>query len=124
MSGWTPEDLSAFGDAEELDIASRRPDGSLRSYVTIWVVRVDDGLYVRSAFGLENPWFRRAVAAGEGWIRAAGVERDASFEAPDHALDDAITAAFHAKYDRFGAELVDPVVSVESERATLRVMAR
>jgi hypothetical protein len=124
MTAWTPEDLARIGDAEEIDIASLRPDGSLRSYVTIWIVRVDDALYVRSAFGSENPWFRRATAAGEGRVRAADLERDATFDAPDHALDASITAAFHEKYDRFGAELVDPVVSAESERATLRVMAR
>jgi len=124
MTAWTAKDLDRIGDAEEIDIASARPDGSLRSYVTIWVVRVDDGLYVRSAFGTQNPWFRRAVAAGHGRIRAGGVEREAAFEAPDHALDDAITTAFHVKYDRFGAELVDPVVSQESAVATLRLTPR
>ena len=124
MKAWTPQDLERIGDAEEMDIASLRPDGSLRRYVTIWLVRVDEGLYVRSAFGSENPWFRRAVVAAEGRIRAGGVERDAAFEPPDHALDAAITNAFHEKYDRFGAELVDPVVSAESEVATLRLVPR
>ena len=124
MTAWTPQDLERIGDAEELEIASRRPDGSLRSYVTIWLVRVDDGLYVRSAHGGENPWFRRAAASGEGRIRAANVERDAIFEPVDPALGAAITAAYHEKYDRFGAELVDPVVSAESEMATLRLVPR
>jgi hypothetical protein len=124
VTAWAADDLARIGDAEELDIASRRPDGSLRGYVTIWAVRVGDGLYVRSAFGRDNPWYRRAAAAGEGRIRAAGVERDATFDTPDHALDEAITAEFHAKYDRFGAELVDPVVSAESEEATLRLTPR
>jgi len=124
MTAWAQGDLEQIGDAEEVDIASVRADGSLRTYVTIWIVRIGDALYVRSAFGSENPWFRRAAAAGEGRIRAGDLERDATFDAPDHALDAAITAAFHEKYDRFGAELVDPVVSAESEQATLRVMAR
>ena len=36
--------------------ASRRPDRSLRPYVTMWVVRAGVGLYVRSAYGPDNPW--------------------------------------------------------------------
>ena len=60
MSAWIREDLAKVGNAEALRIASRRPDGSLRPYVTIWAVRVDDDVYVRSAAGPGNPWFRRA----------------------------------------------------------------
>jgi hypothetical protein len=38
MTSWTNEELSSIGNAEELAVASRRPDGSLRPFVTIWVV--------------------------------------------------------------------------------------
>jgi hypothetical protein len=124
VTGWTADDLDRIGDADELEIASTRPDGTLRPYVTIWVVRAGDGLYVRSAHGSDNPWYRRAVASGTGRIRAGGIERDAGFESPDHALDQTITRAFHVKYDRYGAALVDPVVSSESAEATLRIVPR
>ena len=62
--------------SDELQIASRRTDGTLRSFVTIWVVRSGDDIYVRSAYGTENPWYRRALASGRGRIKAGGVERD------------------------------------------------
>lgn len=82
MTAWTSEELTSIGDAEELAIASRRPDGSLRPFVTIWVVRAGGDLYVRSVKGRSGAWFRRALAAGEGRIRAGGVEeRDVAFEA-------------------------------------------
>jgi hypothetical protein len=45
---------------QELQLASARIDGNLHSYVTMWVVRADDELYVRSAHGPTNPWCRRA----------------------------------------------------------------
>ena len=122
MTTWTPAELDRIGNAEELRIASRRPDGSLRPFVTIWVVRAGDELYVRSAYGRSNPWFRRALAAGEGRIRAGGVERDVTFEEPDPAVDAAIDAAFHAKYDRYGPSLVATVVSPDAPRATLRLI--
>jgi hypothetical protein len=50
MKAWTEEELGRIGEAQELQLASERPDGTLRPHVTIWVVRLDDGLYVRSAY--------------------------------------------------------------------------
>jgi hypothetical protein len=57
---WRSEELSRIGQAEELQVASARPDGTMRRYVTIWVVRVGDDLYIRSAYGPNNPWYVRA----------------------------------------------------------------
>jgi hypothetical protein len=121
MSVWSAEELSALEDAEELEIASRRPDGTLRGFVTIWAVRLGDAIYVRSAHGPENPWFVRAKAAGEGRIRSGGLERDARFTAPGPEVADEVTALIHAKYDRFGAQYVDPIVSADAVRSTLRI---
>ena len=58
MSGWTPEELVRIGQADELDLASQRRDGSLRDPVTMWVVRDGDDLYVRSMHGRAGAWFR------------------------------------------------------------------
>ncbi len=124
MSAWTDAEFEAIGAADELRIASRRPDGSLRPYIRIWVVRDRDALYVRSAYGYDNPWFQRALQAGEGRIRAGGVERDVAFEQPDRSLDADVTAAYHAKYDRYRPGIVGTVVSAEAERSTLRLMPR
>jgi len=82
MTTWTDDELSRIGEAQELQLASARRDGDLRAYVTMWVVRVGDDLYVRSAYGANNPWYRRAKASGSGRLRAGGVERDVSFAEP------------------------------------------
>ena len=124
MSGWTAAELAAVGAADELDLASRRPDGSLRRFVTIWGVRLGDDLYVRSAYGYDNPWFQRALASGEGRIRAGGVERDVTFEVPGTELIEDLHAAYHAKYDRYGPRMVGTVVSSEAARSTLRLLPR
>ena len=79
MTTWTNDELDRIGNAEELQLASVRPDSSLRPYVTMWVVRAGDDLYVRSAYGPDNPWYRRAQASGAGQSRAGGVERDVTF---------------------------------------------
>ena len=48
MTTWTGDDLTKIGSAEELEIASFRRDSTLRKPTIIWVVRVEDDLYVRS----------------------------------------------------------------------------
>jgi hypothetical protein len=121
---WTPDDLDRIGNAEELQVASRRRDGTLRPYVTIWVVRSGDDLYVRSAYGADNPWFRRARASGAGRIRAGGVERDVTFAdaSADAHADIDIDRAYHAKYDRHGPAIVGTVVGEAAARNTLRLI--
>jgi hypothetical protein len=92
MTGWTEEELGRI-EARELQLASFRRDGTLRPYVTMWVVRANDELYVRSAYGPNNPWFRRAKASGAGRIRAGGLERDVSFAEPVPGVHGGIDAA-------------------------------
>lgn len=92
--------------------------------MTIWVVRSGDDLYVRSAFGRSNGWFRRALSSGDGRIRAAGIDRAVDFEEPDSAVDDDLHRAFHEKYDAFGPSIVGPVVSEEAARSTIRLVPR
>ncbi|MBF6614411.1 MAG: DUF2255 family protein [Chloroflexi bacterium] len=124
MSTWTNDDLNKIGAAEELQLASSRPDSTLRPYVKMWVVRAGDELYVRSAYGANNPWFRRAKASGVGRIRAGGQEWDVTFAeaAPDvHA---AIDAAYHSKYDRYGPRIVGSIVGPDVEAVTIRLVSR
>ncbi len=122
MSVWSPDELDRIGRATELQIDSRRRDSSLRRFVTIWVARTGDDIYVRSAYGYDNPWFQHALRSGEGRIRAGGVERDVRFEAPGPEVADDVTAAYHAKYDRYGPAIVGSVVSAEAVRSTLRLV--
>ena len=124
---FTPDELERVGAAEELRISSVRPDGTDRPFVTIWAVRVGDHIYIRSAYGTGNPWFRRAVAWGMGRIQAGGVDREVSFtrvESDDAVVQQAVDAAFHAKYDRHGPAIVGTVVGPASHQATLRLDAR
>jgi hypothetical protein len=121
---WTTGELDAIGAADELAIATRRGDGTLRPFVTIWVVRDGDELYVRSAYGPDNPWYRRAKAGGGGRIRAGGVERDVTFVDVGTGRSGSIDAAYHAKYDRYGPAIVGSVVGDKAAPSTLRLVAR
>ena len=124
MTTWSADELRRVGQAEELRIASARPDGTMRQYVTIWVVRVGDDLYVRSAYGSTNPWFRRAKASGVGRVRAGGLERDVTFAEPARDVHAAVDAAYHAKYDRHGPAIVGTVVGPDAAEVTIRLLPR
>ncbi|MET0865828.1 MAG: DUF2255 family protein [Nakamurella sp.] len=124
MTAWTADELGRIGDAEELQIASTRPDGSLRPYVTIWAVRAGDELFVRSAYGSTNPWFRRALASGTGRILAGGVERDVDFVKAGPDDGNTIDAAYHAKYDRHGPAIVGTVTGPDAQEVTIRLQPR
>lgn len=126
MSDWTSDELDRIGAADELRISSTRPDGSDRPFVIIWTVRVGDELFVRSAYGTDNPWYRRALRAGVGRIQAGGVERAVTFThlaEDDLVTQDAVDAAYHAKYDRYGPKIVGTVVGEVAHRSTLRLDA-
>lgn len=72
MATWTNEELDRIGNADELQLTSLRDDRDLRPYVTMWVVRAGDDVYVRSAGGPDRPWYRRAKASGYAGSRRAG----------------------------------------------------
>ena len=124
MSTWIEGELRHFGAAIELQLASRRDDGTLRPYTTMWVVRVGDELYVRSAYGANNPWFRRAKASGVGRIRAGGLERDVTFAEPAPDVHPDIDAAYRGKYDRYGPAIVGTVVGSLAHAVTIRLVPR
>jgi hypothetical protein len=85
-------------------------------------VRAGDELYVRSAYGPTNPWYRRARASGSGRIRAGGVEHDVTFGDAAADAHTAIDAAYHAKYDSHGPEIVGTVVGKQTEAVTIRLL--
>ena len=73
MSDWSPHELETIGDATEIDIATVRRDGTLRSCVPIWIVRVADQLLVRSYRGDAGSWYRYALKKPQGRVRVVVV---------------------------------------------------
>jgi hypothetical protein len=123
MTGWTGEELSKIEAADELQFASVRRDGTLRSAVTIWVVRHGDDLYVRSVNGRTSSWFRGAQDGHEARIRAGGVEKDVRLVDTDD-MGDEIDAAYRTKYRRHAASIVATTVTPDARAATLKLVPR
>jgi hypothetical protein len=125
MAGWTADELASIEQAEELELASQRTDGRLRSPVTMWVVREGDDLYVRSMHGRNGRWFRGTQARHQGHIRAGGVEKDVAFVVDtDPEVNKRIDAGYNSKYGRYGPKTVGGVVNDESRASTIKLQPR
>lgn len=122
MTTWTEDELRKIDGATELRVASQRTDGTLRPYVTIWHTTVGDALYIRSAQGPENGWFRRAKQAGFGRVEAGGVSKAVTFEPADPAVRSNVDAKLHNKYDRFGSTPVGAITGDDVLETTLKVL--
>lgn len=122
MSAWTSDQLTKIGVAEEVHMASRRSDGTLRKPVTVWAVRYRDDIYVRSVGGRSGHWFRSTEEKHEGRIQAGGVRQDVTFEDAGHDLDDEIDAAYRTKYRRYAGSILNSVLTTGARSATLKLI--
>jgi len=124
MTTWTSDELNKIGAAEELEIASRRRDGTLRHPVTIWVVRHGNDLYVRSVNGRSGTWFRGTQVRHEGHIQAGGIDKDVTFVDADPGINDQIDAAYRTKYRRYAAGIISHIVSPKARSTTIKLVPR
>jgi hypothetical protein len=120
---WTTDELDRIGGADELRLAPRRKDSTLRRAVPIWVVRVGDELYVRSFRGESGRWYRAAQATGEGHASAGGINKDVVLLAAGGEIDDAVDAVFREKYGPYTG-YVEPMLAPQARATTLRLVPR
>jgi hypothetical protein len=118
MTAWSDTELARIGNAGELRVAGLRHDGTLRTLVIIWQVRVGDDIFIRSVNGADAAWFRGTQIRGEGRIESGGVTKDVVFTRVD-TLDTEIDAAYRAKYGNNSA--VRAITSPVAAATTLRV---
>jgi hypothetical protein len=119
VSTWDRRTLEQIAAADELHVAPRRGDGTLRAPTTIWVVRDGDDLYVRSWRGTEGAWWNTATDTHAGHIAAGGAEADVTFAAVgDPEVNDRVDAAYLAKYGRYTG-YVEPMVADRARATTL-----
>ena len=99
---WSQNELDLVDRARELQLAIPRPDGSIRPFVTVWMVRVGTDLYVRSGsgYGSVSKWFPRARDARTGIVRVEDHEWSATFSPvdPNAAVHAEIDGAYLRKY--------------------------
>ncbi|WP_165554261.1 DUF2255 family protein [Kribbella capetownensis] len=121
MSAWTADELHSLDQIEEIRVAGRRQDGSLRTLTIVWHVVVGRSLYVRSVRGVEGAWYKGVLHHHEGAISWHGQTRDVTYIS-DHTVDDQLDAAYFTKYGN-GPDTV-AITNTTSNATTLRVEPR
>jgi hypothetical protein len=124
MTEWTAAELTVFGPAPELFLSARQPDGTLSPPATVWVVRVQDALYVRSVYGANDPFFLRAIGTGRASVLAGKAEHEVALEqlAMTPAEFAVIDAGFRAKYAVSPPAIMGAIAGGLSAQATLRIL--
>jgi hypothetical protein len=123
MTGWTSEELTKIGNAEELRLASMRRDDTLRKPATMWVVRHGDRLYVRSVKGTTGAWFRGTQTRRRGRIQAGVVEKEVKFDfGTDEEVNVQIDAAYREKYRRYPDSIVNSVLTPAARSSTIELV--
>jgi hypothetical protein len=121
-SEWSDADLAKIEAADELRIATRRSDGTLRPAVPIWVVAVDRCVYVRTWHRRNTGWFGRTVSSGAARIAVPGLEADVTVKDVGSQVRAGIDAAYRVKYGRYGAATIERMVSDDAVATTLRLV--
>jgi hypothetical protein len=120
MSPWTPEAARAATAPQEVQVVTRRADGTLRRPRTIWIVGDGDRVFIRSTNGRTADWFRAAIASGTGQILARGTAYDVTFTEADETDLARVDAAYRRKYRQY-ASIVDHLEGSGPRAATLEL---
>ncbi len=91
-------DLAALAAAEEIEIETRAPDGTVHRAI-VWPLVRDGVAYLRSYRGPTGRWYREALADPSVALHIDGRRLPARVEeAPDAASVEACSEALRAKY--------------------------
>jgi hypothetical protein len=119
---WTPEQVDLIGSAPELEIAVYRTDGTRRAYTPIWVVCVENQVFVRTWYSRATGWFGLILRTERARVRVPGAEADVRAEsicAESPTLRKAIDDAYRSKYRGSSTERM---VEDDAAATTLRLI--
>jgi hypothetical protein len=123
MATWSQDDLRRIEQSDDLHISPYRADGVTPGTPTwLWSVVVNGALYVRAYNGTASRWHRAALSQRAGRIRVAGGDWEVTFEPVDGPVQEAIDAAYRAKYA--DSPYLAPMTSARARTATVRIDLR
>lgn len=121
MSTWTTAELRRLEQLNEIRVAGRRKDHTLRTLTIVWHVVVNNSLYVRSVRGADGNWYKGVIRHHEGAITLNGDTRDVTY-IPDATVDDEIDKAYFDKYGN--GSPTRAITNAAAKATTLRIEPR
>jgi hypothetical protein len=123
MADWSPEQLTAITNTDDLYVSPFREDGATYGTPTqTWALVVGNKVYVRAANGQKSRWYQAAITQRAGRVRVAGQVWDVTFDAAGDADEAAIDAAYEAKYP--GSSAVVTMQGAGPKSATVHITPR
>ena len=110
--------MEYLAGTRELEIAAPRADGGLGPWTLIWVVVVDDRVFVRTWHRRTTGWYGRAAGAAAACIRVSEHPVAVTVEITGAVDADAVDAAYRFKY---GVDAAQSMVTAEARASTLRL---
>lgn len=111
--------LNQLNTREEINIETRSATGRTHR-TTIWVVVVDNNVYVRSVRGRSGRWYREITANPQGAINVDGQRlSDRAIPITDPATIARVSKAYLQKYGN--SPVVDSIMREETLPTTLRL---
>jgi hypothetical protein len=124
LTSWSASELALLTSEGSLTLhAGDRPPGDGEP-VELGMVVVGERLFVRAYRGTRSRWYQAALAAGQGWICAAGHSWRVTLSSTDGQLCGDIDTAYQTKYGQPGAAAAALVLSPGARKATLRISPR
>ncbi|MBS2039581.1 DUF2255 family protein [bacterium] len=113
---WTQEQLIVLNETDELKLMIAGKT------VTIWMVSVENQLFVRSVYGRKSKWFQRALGHTYGEISAGRIRARVGWLEPDERFRDSVDEAFRSKYRHYPKSIVDSTVTPIAQGASLQIV--
>ena len=123
MKNWPQDELQRIAGTDDLHISPLREDDVTYGTPTwIWSVVVGGRLFVRAYNGQSSRWYKAAMRQKAGRITAAGMTRDVVFQPANIEMQDAIDAAYRAKYS--SSPHLKPMIGSQAQPATVEISPR
>jgi hypothetical protein len=121
MPSFSAEILQVLHEADEIDIETARRDGTPRR-TTIWIVVVDDQVFVRSVRGTDGAWYKAVQrnAAMRVYANAETIDTRA-VAASDPASVEKVSQAISEKYQSRWPGPTASMLRPETLSTTLRL---
>jgi len=117
----TKEEVTKIAEHDDFHIAPFRADGETYGTPTwIWVVSVDNQLYVRAYNGVKSRWYQSAIQQRAGKVEAAGLVKKVRFEPVEGAINEKIDQAYRDKYA--GSPYLNSMISERAKAATVKIL--
>lgn len=116
---WSHDQLQDLAGTVEMSISAPHIGETPRTWLPIWVVVVEDEVFVRTWRRRRTGWYGRAVELGQAWIRISGEPIRVIVTDVGSRDSDTVDHAYRTKYGAGASTMVDGEAVASTLRLTI-----